>query len=180
MSNNAYACDNGCDANVPDIQHDLCAPEAHFGPINYIAVTKVGYPLTNVSDPNEWAARLAANDDTKIQLLPVVGDMPEPESTEYRISLCRKVISNTDFTVNIEVDETNDTNYEFMRATRCNPIYLGWIITTDHIRGGNDGIEMNIVLSEIIDKDCKGLQKFVGKVTWTAQNFPFRSENVLP
>jgi hypothetical protein len=182
MSNNLFPCPSGCTDDIPDVLFVECTPEINFGEIATVAITKIGYPLTNVEDPAEWAARIAlpSGDDEKIYLISVIGDMPAPEVNEYVVSHCRKVQSNKDFTVNIEVDETNDLNYEFMRWTQCNPTVLAWLVTNNHIRGGNDGIEVNIILNDQIDKDCKSIQKFIGKLTWTGANFPARTANVLP
>lgn len=183
MSTNAYSCPAGCLWDIPDVAGSDCAPEVHFGEIKQILIGMVGHPLTNVSDPAELAARLAlpSGDDDRLQLLNVIGDMPAPETSEVLISGCRKVQSPKDFTVNLTIDETNDTNHEFMRwASGCNPTILAWLVTTDHIRGGNEGIEAQLYLSDVIETDCKSVQKYVGKLTWTGKDSLFRSENILP
>ena len=174
-----YICPTGCTTDIPDLNFDPCAPEVNWGEIQKVAITKPGYPLTDVTDTAEWAARIASNGDDRIQLMTVVGDMPLPTMNETDISGCRKVYSDSDFVINLEVDETNEINYEFMRYTHCNPLFLAWVITKAHIRGGNNGIEANIILSDQIDKGCKSIQKFIGKMTWTG-SVPARSINVLP
>ncbi len=183
MSTNAYNCPTDCLYAIPDVSSGDCTPEVHFGEIKQIMVGTVGHPLSNIEDPAEVAARLAlpSGDDDRLQLLTVIGDMVAPETNEVQISGCRKVQSPKDYTVNLTIDETNDTNHEFMRwAHSCNPSVLVWLVTTDHIRGGNSGIEAQLYLADIIETDCKSVQKYVGKLTWTGKDSPARTENILP
>jgi len=174
-------CPTGCDSVLPLAEVDICSPVVHFGEIQRLYFTNVGNPLVNVEDASEWLSRLSntSTADDAIRFLYVSGDLPEPDRQETVISLDRKIYSPSEFMLNLDLQETNDVNYNLMRTTHCNLTYLFWYATEDHIYGGAAGIEGQIVMNNIIEKGSQGLQLFRGMIKWKATTPPPRSNNIL-
>jgi len=63
-------CQCPLDAVIPDLI-DLDCP-AKFGQIGKIAFQQVDQPFTDITDQSEWIAAIAASDDTKVQMSPIV------------------------------------------------------------------------------------------------------------
>lgn len=176
-------CPTGCDSNVPAVDFDYCNKIILFGEIKKIYVaSNDAADFTDVTDAAEWASRLSENgtgaDD--IRELYVSGDLPEPERESVEVDQYQKVWTPATFTVNFDVFDLTDTNYEFMRTMYCNTAVKIWYATETHIYGGNAGIEnANLNLNHVIERGSKATEKFTGMLTWDYSFPPQRTDNPL-
>jgi hypothetical protein len=177
------SCPSGCSFVLPVVAFDECAPQLHFGEIRhlYIAVGDVE-PFNDWTDPTEWVNRIDnsnVHDLDKIRKLDVIGDLPAASRDEVIISLGRKILSPPTWTINLEVDDLTDENYELARMTGCNLSMKFWYETTDLLFGGNDGILGVLSLNPIIERGQKSLHKLVGTLTWESAYAPERADSPL-
>lgn len=173
-------CAESCTQNLPEVSFSLCNPEVNYGEIDAVFITNPGNPLTNENDPSEWATRMAASDDTKIIELHVIGDKPAPESSEIVISRNTTVIGSKTHTINVEIQQTNQINYDMLRAFECGKKILMWYRTAGGLLyGGAAGIEASMLLNEIIPKSRKELITFQGVIKWDNRFHPCRTTSVI-
>jgi hypothetical protein len=175
-------CPTGCDSILPKVDFNYCDPDVKFGEIEkvYIAA-KYADPFTDWNNAAEWLLKIdnTLADLDKIRALDVIADMAEPESEETVISLGRTVNSPKTFTLNVEIDDVSDDNYEFMRTTECNTKFKCWFATKEVMFGGNNGMECSVKLSYSIERGQKSLNKIVGTVKFDSKNSPERITNPL-
>jgi hypothetical protein len=176
-------CAEGCDSPLPDVQFDLCAPQFNFGEISRFYLTNIGNPLIDETDLSEWQDRLAllAADPTRMLELVLIGDKPAAETPEVAASNGRTAYGPKNHTINLNIDDTNQVNYDFMRAMECRGSgqYLCWYATADGLLyGGASGIPMSIVLNDVIATKAE-LIKFVGTAKWTSKIHPCRTVNPM-
>jgi hypothetical protein len=182
MSLISINCPSNCNTWLPAVDFDDCNPAVDFGEITHIYVTGVGHGLVNWVNTTEWASRLddtTLGDDTHIRTLIVKGDQPPAESTEYEISNCRVYWGEKKFTVNFDIDETNITNYDFMRQLECGGLFTVWFATENYMYGGTDGIEVTITLNNSITRGCHELNLMSGNMKWNAKFHPEKIDNPL-
>lgn len=182
MSVNNPTCPENCDAqDLPEVLFSDCAPEINNAQIKNIYLSKLGQPFTDWTSAAEWAARLASAGDDKIIRLTVVAEKPRPEATEKKISHDRTIKGKKNHTINMEIDETNLTNYEFMRFLECGGQFLMWYDSGDtkYMNGGNDGIPSSTNLDDVIGKDASEIELFVGEAKWSSQFSPERIESPI-
>lgn len=173
-------CPVDCESILPDVEFSVCAPEINLGEITDIYLGNPGNPLTDENSATEWATRMAAVDETKIINLKVMADLPLPEVSEIDISGKRKVTGDKSYTINLDIDETNQTNYEFMRATSCATKKTAWYKTTSgKLYGGATGIDGTLRLDEIIPRSSKEVTKFTGTFKWDSKTAPCRTDSVI-
>jgi hypothetical protein len=136
--------------------------------------------FTDVSSLGEWTTNLSDTADNKIRTLIVIGELPEPERLEVATSGDRIAIGYKTFNLNFAIDETNDTNYNFLLQTECGGKFLIWYETSDGmLYGGNDGIEVSIVLNQPIPRERNAIVTIVGKATWKSKFSPYRCDSPM-
>jgi len=172
---------------LESVSFNDCAPEVHFGEIAklYLWVDSATPPFAsqaNFDSPSHWATHLnqsgVAVDD--IREFTVIGEMPEPEQTETPISGDRTVIGYKKFTLNLEIDETNEINYNFLLASECNGKYKAVFETADGIMyGGYLGLDVSVKMNQVIPRTRQEVVKIMVKVTWTSKNHPFRQISIV-
>lgn len=178
-------CPEGCEAVLPEVSFDLCNPDVHFGQISHVFITNIGYPLTDETDPVEWAARLAlaSSNPAKIVQLIGIGSKAAAESTVIEMSLGRKVTGNKNHTVPFRIDEVSDLNYEMMRKFECNKQVLGWYKTFEgKLYGGPNGVNedgVSIGFDHVIPEDAGALETLEGNLTWKSKFHPCRTDYPL-
>ncbi len=171
-------CPDDC-TGLPAVSFDVCAPELHYGEVAklYIAAADAD-DFTNVEDLAEWTTRLddsATLTGDEIRELIVIGELAEPEQTEITISGDRTAVGFKQFSLAFEVDETNDTNYNFLLTLECNMKMKMWYETADGmLYGGNEGIEATIRVNQVIPRERTELVKFIGTAKWRSQFSPLR------
>lgn len=180
-------CPTDCTGVLESVSFNDCAPEVHFGEIAklYLWVDSATPPFASQAEfdnPAHWATHLnqagVAIDD--IREFTVIGEMPEPEQTETPISGDRTVIGYKKFTLNLEIDETNETNYNFLLASECNGKYKAVFETADGIMyGGYLGLDVSIKMNQVIPRTRQEVVKIMVKVTWTSKNHPFRQISIV-
>lgn len=183
------ACPTDCNGAVADVSFSECAPETHYGevsklyiaPANFESVDNAGNPgFSDVTSLTEWNDNLSDTADNKIRTLIGIGDFPEPETTETPISGDRVVTGFKKFTLPFEVDEVNDTNYNFLLLLECGGKFLMWFETSDGLLfGGNAGIEVSMPANYLIPRERTAVQKIMLKPTWKSLKSPFRSDSPL-
>lgn len=171
-------CPTDCAGALPDPAFDECAPVVGYGEISKIYLAKAdASDFTNVDVITEWTTRLAydvSNADA-IRAFTVLGDMPEPEVTEQKISGDRIARGFKTFKVIFEIDEDNDTNYEAHLLFECNTKFKMWFETADGMLfGGNEGVEPTIQTNYLIPRARADLRKIMGIATWESKTSPLR------
>lgn len=182
MSLISITCPTDCSTWLPAVEFDDCNPAVDFGEITHIYVTGLGHGLVDWTDTAEWASRLddtTMGTDTHIRTLIVKADKPPAESTEYEISNCRTFWGDKKHTVNFDIDETNITNYDFMRQLECGGQFTIWYGTPNYMYGGTHGIDVGMSMNDNITRGCRELNLISGTVKWNAKHHPEKIENPL-
>lgn len=174
-------CPTTCSGSVADVSFNECAPETHWGEVSKVYITEADFAgFTDVTDAAEWLTNLGDTGDDKIRTLIVIGELPEPETTETPMSGDRIAIGSKTFNLNFTIDETNETNYNFLLMSECGGKYLIWYETSDGILyGGNDGIEVSLRANQIIPRERTAMVTIECKATWKSLQSPFRCESPL-
>lgn len=178
-------CPDGCAAELPVVEFDLCNPDVHFGQVSSVFITNIGYPFTDITDPAEWATRLGllSSNPAKVIELIGIGDKPAAEANIIEISKGRKVSGNKNHTVNFKIDEVSDLNYEMMRTFECNKSVLAWYKTYEgKLYGGNNGVHaagVSIQFSHVIPENAAELETLPGTITWKSKFHPCRNDYPL-
>ena len=186
-------CPTDCSGVLEPVSFSECAPEVHFGEIAklYLWVDSTTPPFADLAAYNDWDewfthiyvfnAALAFDDPANAPLVnsilafTVIGEMPEPEQTETSISGDRTVVGYKKFVLNLEIDETNEANYNFILASECNGKYKANFETADGLLyGGWQGLDVSVKMNQVIPKERTGVVKIMTKVTWSSKNSPFR------
>ena len=175
-------CPTDCTGVLESVSFSECAPEVHFGEVAklYLWVDSATPPFASQAQYDSaahWATHLnesgVAVDD--IREFIVIGEQPEPEQTETPISGDRTVVGYKKFTLNLEIDETNETNYNFLLASECNGKYKMNYETADGILyGGYEGLDVSVKMNQVIPRERSGVVKIMVKVSWSSKNHPFR------
>jgi len=176
-------CPSGCDADLPIVAFNECAPEVNSGQISVIYLTNRNYPLTDWTDLVEWTARLSntSTDSSAIRTLFVTGSWPVPEKAEKVISLGRTIYSPGKENLAFRIDETNQINHDFMRELQCGGQYTIWPATGQLgdegklIWGGNAGIEAAISIGQNVPESTDENITYDGTAKWTAKFPPERT-----
>jgi len=183
MSTNVNpVCPTGCDTPVPSADFNFCAPVNSFGEVTHIFLASLEAEcFTDVEDVDEWLARLdnTTTDINAIRFLHVSADWPAGERDTIETSLYRKVKTPATFTINVDVDDVSDLNYEFMRASQCNIVWRLWFVAGDYLFGGICGVEANLNLDYVVERGSKSIQKITGTAQWEASFSPERVDNPL-
>lgn len=158
------------------VDFDDCAPEKHWGEVSHLYIGSLDVPdFLDVSSIIEWNSILSDTEDDHIRTMTVIGDLPETEVTEIQMSGDRIAIGYKTFTLNFEVDETNDINYQWHQLLECGGKFKIWFETSDGILyGGNTGIEASVRMNLIIPRERTALVKFMGKASWKSLQSPPR------
>ena len=165
-------CSDDCGDNLPAVAFDDCNPEINDAEIEEIFFTNKDQPLVDWTSAAEWDGRIdntAPNPDSILRLC-VVGDKPEPTRTEREISKGRKISGKKDHVVNFEIDETNETNHEFLRQLECGAQLKMWYKTSSGLLfGGNEGIDASVFLDMSIPRSRNEIITYIGKADWKAK-----------
>jgi hypothetical protein len=140
-----------CNTVLPSLNADFCDPNVFFGRIDELRFTRRGDALTDVASASEWATRIdntaaiPTSGKAPIRRVFVVGQMPEPATTEIEISLGRKTSTEPKYTVTGRIDDTGDVNWEMARTMSGKTQgYSVWFKNGKHLIGGDDGINAEV------------------------------------
>lgn len=170
-----------CSTQLPKPSADTCNPQVNFGQYQKLYITKPGNPFTEIEDLTEWTDRLSndSDDDDAIRTVHIIGEKPEAENTETEISLGRIVAGPMNHTVNFEIDETNDTNYEWMRSYQGGgKEVLCWLEGQVNVFGGSAGIRASLSVKYVTPRESTEVEKIIGTLKWKDAQDPER--NVSP
>jgi len=172
------ACPTDCTDSLEEVYFNECAGEFHYGEISKLYVA--GANAADFVSPDllpEWTTRLSdtGSGADDIRTLVGIGELPEPEQTETSVSGNRTIYSPKTFNLTFDVDETNDTNFNFMLATYCNTKKKVWIEMSDGmLYGGKTGIELVLKGSQPLLKGRKDVLKIIFKGKWESASDPLR------
>lgn len=176
-------CPDACSDQLPPVSFSLCAPTIKYGQVAKCYIANDGYPLTDENDLAEWQSRvnLPESDPARILELSIIGDVPLPTANEVALSRGRTSAGISDHVLNIEIDENNDTNYEFARQTQCGSFTKrAWYETYDgDLYGGAKGILGTARLAEEIAQNSTDLRKIKGTFKWKEQFQPCRTASPM-
>jgi len=175
-------CPTDCTGVLESVSFNECAPEVHFGEIAklYLWVDSATPPFASQAEYDSaahWATHLdeSGTDIDDIREFIVIGEQPEPEQTETFISGDRSVWGYKKFTLNLDIDETNETNYSFLLASECNGSYKANYETADGLLyGGYLGLDVSVKMNQVIPRERSAVAKIMVSVIWTSKNHPFR------
>ena len=157
-------CPNGCESALPVVKFDDCSPTIVLSEIQTIFLAKnSATAFTDVESPTEWATRLSmtATDEDAIRPLTVIADKPAGAPVVKELSNGRKKVIRLDQTLNVEIDDVTDENYNFMRVSQCGGQYKMWYKTAGgKIYGGNEGISNTFLqLNEVLGRGKDEIEK---------------------
>src|SRR3972149_2361195 len=178
----AITCSTGCENELPEVAFSICAPVTNFGQIAKVYIGNDGYPLTDETVLTEWQTRanLPSNAPSRILELSVIGDKPLAAGTKIPLSRGRTITGTKDHVVNVKIDETNDTNYEMMRAFECGNTVRVWYETFGgKLYGGTTGVLGSVTLGEVIPENPYGLTVSQGTVEWKSKFSPCRTDSPM-
>jgi len=175
-------CPTDCSAILPTVSFSACAPALLQAQVSVIYLANDGYPMTDWTDPAEWASRIdnISTNANAIRELTVMGTIGAPSQTEKKISGQRRIFSPQEFTLTATVDDNSDTNYEAARATGCNRQYRMWYGTLGgKLYGGNTGILVNWRGWEEIPESDDEYAILKLEMKWKLQLAPLRIDNPM-
>lgn len=162
----------GCANDLPTVEFDHCDPEFNLSEVRRIFIAKpIAQPFTDWKLETEWLSRLSDNStsgDDYIRTLVVRGNKPAPASVIKALTNLRNKKITKNHTLNFLVDETNDTNHEFLRELEgSNSNFKIWYETHGgKMFGGNSGIVVDIDLNMVLAEGEEEIQTYVGVATW--------------
>lgn len=172
------------DAAVPVVSFNECA-EAVVQDLSEVAGVLVALPdasdptiaavtLVDESDVTEWEALFTAE---TVAHEYVIGDLPEPEVTEKPISRGRVKKSKKLFTLNVDIDESTQANYDAMRARQDEPEFFIWFYTLGNkIFGGTTGIRVKLVKAAApLQRGAEATETYIYQYQWEADTNPPRN-----
>jgi len=171
----AITCPADCTDALPAVLFSDCSPEVNLSEIVAIFLSKgSSTPFTDWKVASEWTQRMGtpANADDKIIALSVIGDKPVPGKQEIAISNFRKKTLPKDHSINFEIDESNDTNHDFVRNMECGGSFRVWYATASgHLFGGNQGITKSTINIDMsLERGENSVQKYPGTITWKSKH----------
>lgn len=172
-------CSNSCDANLPIVGFNNCAPNVVFSEIRRVFLAKsTAAPFATWGTATEWLARLSqtsTSGDDYIRPLTVIGDKPAATGVVKQISNGRNVTIGKDHVLNFTIDDMSQENYEFMRALECGGLFKMWYETEGgYMYGGPDGIKVNIDANVVQNRGREEIETINGVITWRSKFSPER------
>jgi len=173
-------CIDNCDSPLPVVSFSDCSPSVNLSEIEYVILGRPdSADLTDETDAAEWADRLDNDDivdNDKLRLLRVIGDKPQPTDQEQTISGQRIIVVDRTHTLNFDVDETNDINYEAVRTLQCGGEVKVWYVSrSKHVFGGKTGVTASLKISEVSNRGENEILRFSGVATWKSLFSPERA-----
>jgi hypothetical protein len=158
------------DLDIPAVLFTECDPETNLSQIAKIYIAKQdAADFSNWRLAAEWTARLSVDavDPETIRPLTVIGDKPLPEITERTISGGRTVVTGGKQQINFDIDESNATNHEFARGTKCVKQVKFWYETIGGILfGGNTGIDATLYVNMVLSRTEGDIILYPGTLKW--------------
>jgi len=183
MSSNVNpVCPTGCDSTLAENTYDFCKQHIVTGEVDHVYLANGNAEcFTNWALPGEWAARISTDslDPNAIRRYRGIGDLPLGAADEIDISLCQKYQTEQTFTLNFDVEDVSDENYNAMRTMQCGGILKGWFSGGGKLFGGNCGLDVSVKAGYQIERGCKTLHKIMLVFSWENQFSPERTTNPI-
>jgi len=176
-------------ANLPVVGFDDCAPKIFSSEIQALYVGREdAVAFTDVTAAIGWTDRISETNTPPgastvlpanlLRPLTVIGDIPAPAKTTRQISGGREVTTEVKYTLNFEVDDVTDENWQFAQTIQCGkgsyPVKIWPVTKSNHVLGGNAGISGKMSIDHILDRGADGIMRLVGTVTFITTTFPNR------
>ena len=170
---------NGCESDLPVVNFNECNPTIVLSEIQTIFLAKNhASEFDDIESPMEWAKRLSmtTTDKDAIRPITVIADKPAGSPVVKELSNGRKKTVRLDQTLNVEIDDITNENYNFMRVLQRGGQYKMWYKTAGgKIYGGNEGIsDVFLQLNEVLGRGKDEIEKIQGTVTWSDERSPER------
>lgn len=171
------------DLDIPSVLFTECDPETNLSQIAKIYLAKSdAADFSDWTVVTEWNTRLSstATDPDTIRPITVIGDKPLPEVTEKTISGGRIVVTGGKQVINFDIDETNATNHEFARGTKCVRQVKFWFETIDGVLfGGNTGISGTLNVNMVLSRTEGDIILYPGTLKWNSADVPERTTSPI-
>lgn len=165
-------CPQDCSSPLPTPEFNACNPEFNLSEIEEIFIGKADFTgFDDVEDVEEWNDFLDGADPyspgtPELVRVIVIGDKPAKSDLTVTGSQRRIITYDSTHTLNFEIDETNDANYEFMRKLQCGAKYrIWWLTRGGKMYGGNKGVLASVTIADVLDRG-DAIERFVGAFTW--------------
>jgi hypothetical protein len=181
-TNNKPVCPDGCESNLPENTYNFCKQAIETGEVEEVFLARGDAEcFTDWKLPGEWAARISMDSlaPAAIRRFRGIGDFPAGASDAIDISKAQKFYTEKTFTLNFDVEDVSDENYEFMRSMECNNVVKGWFAAGTKLFGGNCGLDVSVGANYVIERGQKTLHKIMLVFTWNDQFSPERTSNPI-
>lgn len=180
------ACPENCAAfTMPTVVSDDCVDsiDLQLGEIKRILVTvpatdktkALGGP-TDWTDSADWTTALHQTTASKVRSFYGIGDIPDPEDTIVSLHDGKTKVASSKFTLNFDILDLNDTNYEAARKFQCGTSIRYWYEDrSGYLHGGQDGIPgtlTKVTMPHERGNDAYKKIKFL--INWNAKCSPAR------
>jgi hypothetical protein len=184
------ACPADCSvANLPAINFEDCNPQILASEIQALYVArKDAIDFTSVILASEWNDRISKDNTVPvgsaaavkdlIRKLTVIGDIPAPAVTTKQISGGREIVTETKYTINFEIDDVSNENWQFAQTVQCGkgafPVKMWPVTKSNHVLGSKTGIQGKMKIDHILPRGADGIMTLQGTVTFITTTFPNR------
>lgn len=142
-------------------------------------ITGVGAPA-DWSSAASWTAAISASGAGAVRHLIGIGDKPTADQDTRTISRGRTKYGPKTFTVNFDIDDVSDLNYELIRNLECGVDVVFWFQTKGgYLYGGSTGIKATAQADWILDRGDGSYSRGQITLTWTALCNPPRIESPI-
>lgn len=176
-------CTDDCDFDIPAVSFAECNPEINLSQIAKIYIMQPdAADFADFTNVTEWTARLSqtSTDVDAIRTLTVVGDKPLPETTEKTISGNRIVPTDKKHTINFDIDESNATNHEFVRGTKCvKQVKFLYETIGGLLFGGNSGIAGTMKVDMTLSRTEGDIVLYPGTLKWSSTDLEERTTSPI-
>ena len=142
-------------------------------------ITAVGGPGDWTSAAS-WAGAISASGASKVRQLIVIGDKGQADQESRIISRGRTKYGPKTFTVNADIDDVSDLNYELIRNLECGVDVVFWFQTKGgYLYGGAEGIKATATADWILDRGAGSYSRGAITLTWKHTCNPPRIESPI-
>lgn len=179
--------------NLPVINFQDCNPQILSSELQELILGRSdAISFTDASAATEWNDRISSNNTPPgsstaavkdlLRRLKIIGDIPAPTETTRAISGGRTAVTGKVYTMNIEIDDMSNENWQFCQTVQCSKAGLkvkAWPITkSGHFLGGNTGISATLKINHLLDRGEDGIMRAVGTLEF--KTFVFPNRDVFP
>lgn len=167
-----------CTESVKDEESEICNV--------FLSLPDPNNPTEPLQSPGDWSSAASwdgvlGNSGNSIRDLIGIGDLPLPETSTRIISKRRRKTGLKKYTMNFDIDDMTDENYEFVRALGCGKDVVIWFATIGgYLYGGAKGFQATVTVADPqLDRGENVYAKLVLQFQWDAQSAPPRIINPM-